>query len=482
MKTIMKTLILFLLLCFHLVVHAKVQLPSILGDNMVLQQQSWVKLWGKAKPDKKVKITTSWNKKSYQATVDQNGRWLTEVETPSAGGPYEITFDDGDKHKLTNILIGEVWFCAGQSNMEMPMCGFDRQPVTGTNDMIVRAKPNIPIRMYTANRKDGKRVRNLAKEPQDDCLGEWSVNSSEGVAQTSAVAYCFAKTVQEVLDVPVGIVISAWGGSRVESWISKEVFEEQFPDVDLSHLLSEKEITNPSPTPCALYNLQVAPLTNFTVKGFLWYQGESNRHNPDKYRKLMPAFVEDLRNRWGLGKLPFYFVQIAPYNYGNPDENSSAKVREAQMLNMSDIPHSGMVTTMDVGSFSSIHPGDKKTVGDRLAYWALGDAYSLKGFGYKPAVYKSMEISESKIYINFDNAPRGISPMWTQLKGFEIAGEDKNFYPADAEIETKSCRLAVSSKEVPSPVAVRYAYKNYAEPSIFGVDGIPVSPFRTDDW
>lgn len=473
------------IICFTIVtsnLYPEVQLPSILGDNMVLQQQSNVKLWGKSEPGKKVKISTSWNKKSYQVISDSNGKWLTEVETPAAGGPYEITFDDGDKLILTNILIGEVWFCAGQSNMEMPMRGFDRQPVAGTNDVIVRAKSSVPIRMYTANRKDGKRIRNLAKEPQEDCLGEWSVNSPDGVAQTSAVAYYFAHTIQEVLDVPVGIVVSAWGGSRAESWISKEVFQDQFPDVDLSHLSAEKEITNPSPTPCALYNLQVAPLTDFTIKGFLWYQGESNRHNPDEYRKLMPAFVNDLRARRNSGELPFYFVQIAPYNYGNPDDDSSAKVREVQMLNMRDIPRSGMVTTMDVGNFSCIHPENKKTVGDRLAYWALSDTYGMKGFGYKPAVYRSHEIADSKIYIDFDNAPRGISPMWTRLKGFEIAGEDKVFYPADAEIETKSCRLAVSSKQVPNPVAVRYAYKNYVEPSIFGVDGIPVSPFRTDNW
>lgn len=472
----------FSLLGFCLSVFAEVSLPSILSDNMVLQQQSKVKLWGKAVAGKTVKITTSWNKKSYRVLTDEKGKWLIEVMTPSAGGPYEITFDDGDKHKLTNILIGEVWFCAGQSNMEMPMRGFDRQPLIGANDVIVRAKPSVAIRMYTANQKDGKRIRHLAKKPQDDCLGEWCINSAENVAETSAAAYYFAQTMYEVLDVPIGIVVSAWGGSRVESWISKEVFEEQFPETDLSHLSSDEEIKNPSPTPCALYNLQIAPLTNFTIKGFLWYQGESNRHNPETYRKLMPAFVSDLRSRWYLGELPFYFVQIAPYNYGNPDENSSAKVREAQMFNVQDIPHSGMVTTLDAGNISCIHPGDKKTIGNRLAYWALGDAYGLKGFGYKPAIYKSMEIVESKIYINFDNASHGISPMWTQLQGFEIAGEDKVFYPANAEIETKSCRLAVSSEQVPNPVSVRYAFKNYVEPSIFGIDGIPVSPFRTDEW
>lgn len=479
MNTILKTTFLFLFFASALFVSAEVQLPSILGSNMVLQQQSNVKLWGKAEPDKKLKISVSWNKKVYQATTGQDGKWLVEVATPAAGGPYEITFDDGNKLKLTNILIGEVWFCSGQSNMEMRMQGSDRQPIAGSNDVIVRAKPSQPIRMYTANRK---RIRHSADKPQENCTGEWSENFPENVANTSAVAYFFARTIQEVLDVPIGIVVSAWGGSTVEAWMSREILEEQFPAIDLTHLTTGEDIKNPSTTACALFNLQVAPLTNFAIKGFLWYQGESNRHNSDEYRKLMSAFVSDLRGRWDMGELPFYYVQIAPYRYENPDGDDAPKIREAQMLNMRDIPRSGMVTTMDVGNLVCIHPENKKAVGDRLAYWALGDTYRLKGFGYKPATYKSMEIIDSKIYVKFDSAPRGLSPMRTQLKSFEIAGEDKVFYPANAEVEMTSHRVSVCSEDVPNPVAVRYAFKNYAEPSIFGIDGIPASPFRTDDW
>ena len=177
-----------------------------------------------------------------------------------------------------------------------------------------------------------------------------------------------------------------------------------------------------------------------------------------------------------------YYVQIAPFNYEGADGLSAAKLREAQTMNLKDIPNSGMVTTLDVGHPVFIHPLNKEVVGSRLALWALGDTYGLKGFSYKPAIYKSMEKVDNKIYISFDNSPRGLFPMWTQLKGFEIAGEDKVFRPANAEIETKTARLAVSSPEVPKPVAVRYAYKNYVKPGLFGLDGIPPAPFRTDDW
>ena len=460
---------------------AEIKLPTILGDNMVLQQQSVVKLWGHANPNSAIKVKTSWNEKNYSAKSDNKGNWLLTVETPAAGGPYEIIFSDGQEKTIKNILIGEVWFCSGQSNMEMPMKGFDRQPVSNTNDIIAKANPKTPIRMYTTDSEDGKWVRQFSKQAQPDCKGRWMENTSENVANTSAVAYFFAQYIQEVLDVPVGLIVSSWGGSHLEAWMSREALS-PFEYVDLSLLDNNNEIKNPTATPSVLYNAKIAPLTNFSIKGFLWYQGESNRHNPDQYLQLMPAFVKDLRTKWDVGEFPFYFVEIAPFNYEGGDGTSAAKFREVQLRNMKDIPSSGMVTTLDIGHPVFIHPTDKRTVGSRLAYLALAKTYNRKGFGYATPVYNSMEIAGTKIYINLDYAPEGIYPMWTSLKGFEIAGEDRIFYPAKAEIETESCRLAVSSPEVPHPVAVRYAYKNYVEPSIFSVYNIPVAPFRTDNW
>lgn len=479
MKHLISTLS-FLILLFS-PLGARVKPASVIGDNMVLQQQAHVKLWGEARKNSTVTVKTSWDGKTYTSRTDATGQWLLTVSTPAAGGPYEITISDGEVLTLKNILIGEVWFCSGQSNMEMPMRGFDRQTMQGGNDVIARAKAKTPIRMFIMDSKDGKWLRQFSKTPQTNCFGEWVENTPENVAETSAVAHYFASYLQEVLEVPVGLIISTWGGSKVEAWMSREAIA-PFSDIDLSILDNDVEVKNPTVTPCVLYNAKIAPLTNFAIKGFLWYQGESNRDNADQYANLMPAFVKDLRQRWNVGEFPFYFVQIAPYDYEGADGTSAARLREAQARNMKDIPNSGMVTTLDIGNPVFIHPVDKKTVGDRLAYWALGHTYGLKGFGYAPPMYKSMEKVDQKIYINFDYAPRGLCPMWTSLDGFEIAGEDKVFYPAFAEIETKSCRLAVSSDKVPNPVAVRYAYKNYIEPSIFSIQGIPVAPFRTDNW
>jgi len=460
---------------------AKVILPFILGSNMVLQQKTTAKLWGWSKANSKISITTSWDKKQYRSMSDSKGNWLLEVNTPAAGGPFQITISDGESILLDNILIGEVWLCSGQSNMEMPMSGFDRQPLKGANNVIAKAKANTPIRLFTTDSKDGKWVRQFNKKPQVDCQGQWLENTPENVANISAAAYYFARYVQEVLEIPVGIIVSSWGGSGVEPWMSREAIE-PFKEINLSILDNDTVVNRPNATPCVLYNAKIAPLINFAIKGLLWYQGESNRKNADLYAKLMPAFVNDLRTKWNIGQFPFYFVQIAPFNYESADSTSAARLREVQLQNLNDIPNSGMVTTMDIGHPKFIHPVDKETVGERLALWALGATYGRKGFVYAPPLYKSMEIKEKKIYINFKNAERGISPMFTDLKGFEIAGEDKVFYAAKAEIETTTTRLVVWNEKINNPVAVRYAYKNYVEAGIFGLSGIPVAPFRTDNW
>lgn len=476
----LKIISLFFLSLFSIFSQAKIILPAILGNNMVLQQQTNVKLWGQADKKATVKIVTSWDKKVYKAMSDENGNWQTQVSTPVAGGPYSISIADDEKLILNNILIGEVWFCSGQSNMEMPMKGFDRQPLKGTNTIIAKANPKTPIRMFTTDSKDGAWVRQFSKQPQTDCKGEWLDNSPANVSNISAVGYFFANYVQEVLKIPVGIIVSTWGGSRVEPWMSREAIA-PFKEIDLSKLDDNTPLED-SDIPCVLYNAKIAPLTQFTIKGFLWYQGESNRDNVNLYAKLMPAFVKDLRSKWNIGEFPFYFVEIAPFAYDGVDGLSAPRMREVQLQNMKDIPRSGMVTTLDIGSPNFIHPMDKETVGTRLAWWALADTYGRTGFGYKAPIYKSLEISGNKIYINVDNAEQGLCPMWTELKGFEIAGKDKVFYPAKAEIETNTCRLAVSSEKVSEPVAVRYAYKNYAEASVFNIYGLPLVSFRTDNW
>ncbi len=465
-------LIIALLFVTTLSLSAKVKLPSVLGNNMVLQQQTNVKLWGEALPSAKVAICTSWNHKTYNVRSDSAGKWLANIQTPVAGGPYLITISDGEKLILKNILIGEVWFCSGQSNMEMPVKGFDKQPVDGSNDVIAKAKPEIPIRMFTVK-------RNSSKTLLSDCQGSWEENNSMAVANTSATAYFFGRYLQEVLNVPVGLVISDWGGSKIEAWIGRDVLG-SFKEVNLSHLDDSAQVESPNQRGCMLYNAMVYPLLNFTIKGAIWYQGESNLSNPELYERLMPAFVSELRNDWKLGNFPFYYVQIAPFSYENPNGLVSAKLREAQLKCMSLIPNSGMAVTLDAGLKNGIHPCQKEKVGNRLAYWALAKTYGREGFSYAGPVYKSMEIKENTIYLSFE-AAGGISPLEEEIPNFEVAGNDKIFYPAHAIVEN-SGKLKVVSDQVSSPVAVRYGFKNYIVGGLFDGYGLPASSFRTDNW
>jgi sialate O-acetylesterase len=480
-----KYLLILTLTFFSIALYAKVTLPSVLNDNMVLQQQTLVKLWGNAKANTAVVVKTSWDNQSYTTHSDNLGEWLLTVKTSAAGGPYEISFKDNEETVLKNILIGEVWFCSGQSNMEIPMKGFNREPVIGAHDVIVQAKPLTPIRLFIMDSKDGDWVRQVSKEPQKDCIGSWRENTPESVGDASAVAYFFGKYLQETLNVPVGLIISSRGGSKVEAWMSKESLT-PFKEVDISHLSAKEPIDPEAPNlACVLYNSKIAPLINYPIKGFIWYQGESNSDNPVLYRQLMTVFVKDMREKWNLGEFPFYYVQIPQLNSGRKNGNTPLRPRisEAQLLNMQDIPNSGMVVALDVADSTTVHPGNKEPVGKRLAYWALAETYKLKGFEPCGPLYQSIEIIDNKIQVNFDKAQRGFWPRRAEgLKGFEIAGEDRVFYPATAETGSANSVLLVHSPDVPKPVAVRYAFSYAKEANLAGMNGIPASPFRTDNW
>lgn len=470
MKTKLFLLSVFLFSC--LFIQAQIKVASILGDNMVMQRNTQVKIWGKAKPGEKLLITTGWNKAQTSVTSDSKGEWIAKVKTTEAGGPYTITISSPkEKVTLKNILLGEVWLCSGQSNMEMPIAGFGNQPINGSNDLLVDAD-NDNIRLFT--------VKKLAIATlQDTCSGKWAVASAESVAQFSAVGYLYAKQLQQKLKVPVGVINSSWGGTRIEPWMNKESIA-QYPEA-FTRSTQEKVAVNQRAT--NLYNGMIAPIINFAIKGAIWYQGESNIGDYKEYAALMAGMVSGWRKDFGVGEFPFYYVQIAPYSYGNSKSISSALQRDEQLKALSLIPNSGMASTIDIGEEKCIHPAEKLTVGKRLAYWAFAETYGFKGVNYKSPVYNNISVKDSVAYITFDNVVNGLNSFGKEVEGFEIAGADKVFFPAKMST-FKQNQVLVWAPQVKAPVAVRYCFYNFLPTKgfLYNTAGLPVLSFRTDSW
>nr|WP_315422899.1 sialate O-acetylesterase [uncultured Pedobacter sp.] len=469
-------LLIFLNLACGLVASATVKPASIFTDHMVLQQQNNVAIWGWAKPSTRVKINTSWNKQNYTVTADQRGKWKVKVSTPSAGGPYEMELNDGEKLVLTDILIGEVWFCGGQSNMEMPMKGFKSQPVIGSNEVILKSA-NKNIRLYTVPRSS------MIERQENSKPSDWKLAAPETVSNFSATAYYFGSLLSEMLNVPVGIINDSYGGSTIEAWMSPEDLK---PYTEIKIPSKGDSIKEMSRTPTTLYNGMLYPVIGYGIKGAIWYQGESNYERPDRYEDLFPAMVSSWRKNWDNGEFPFYYAQIAPYNYAQLPPNhiggkyNSAYLREAQRKSLTKIPNSGMAVLLDIGEEKSIHPANKKQGGQRLAYLALAQTYGIKGFGFASPNYESLTVEKNTAVVKFQNVTNGLTSFGKELSLFEIAGTDQKFYPAKATIKGSSIR--VSAPEVKVPVAVRYAFKDFVTGDLFGNDGLPVSSFRTDNW
>ena len=460
--SIITLLVSFLLLTGK--IQARITMPSLFSDGMVLQQQNLVAIWGSSdRKQQRITVKPSWSNKEYTTVSDDLGRWKMKLETPVYGGPYNIEVSDGETVRLSNILIGEVWLCSGQSNMDMRMGGRYDEPVIGSLDAIVTSR-NSQIRMFTV---DGK----MDSIPLADCEGRWQEASSETVPDFTAVGYFFACKLNSVLGVPVGIIHASYGGSRVEAWMSKESIE---PYKDL------QEVRNGS----ILYNGMLSPVIGYGIRGCLWYQGEANIDAPDLYTQLFPALVNDWRRQWKIGEFPFYYAQIAPFNYNKGEEKgkNSAFLREAQMKCLRYIPSSGMIVLTDVGDAHTIHPMEKETVGNRFAYLALGRTYGKKGFPVTGPLYRSMKVEGNKIILSFDEIGKGLTTFRRPFTGFEIAGEDRIFHPADARLGEGAQTVVVSNPEVKHPVAVRYAFKDYVEGCLFNMSGLPASSFRPDNW
>lgn len=461
---------------------AKVELPSVIGSDMVLQRNDTVALWGKAAPGAKVRIATGWNGKKYSVTADADGRWNGRVPTGDAGGPYRIVFSDGrgSDTVLDNVLLGEVWLCSGQSNMEMPVCGDATQPAEGSYEAL-RSVRNYPdIRMFTVPRAD-------SETPLDSCGGKWLTATPENVAHFSAVAYYFGRTLEDFIDVPVGLIATSYGGSSIEAWMTEERIK-SVEGADLEAAYSGKLVRE---KPQRLWNAMLKPIMPFTARGFIWYQGEANLDRHADYAGMQEAMIALWREAWNRPEMPFYITQIAPFAYGgNPDDKRLPQLIEAQWKAAKNTPHCAVAATTDVGNRDCIHPAKKREVGERLAWLALKNDYGIKGLPAPAPTFLRMEPhGDGELLLFFSNVNATDSFVYydndgaLEIGGFEIAGEDKVFYPAKVKTNVWSNKIYLSSPMVPKPVAARYAYRNFdAKANLHTNYGQPVPPFRTDDW
>ena len=455
--------------CF-LAMNAKVRLPNFFSDNMVLQQKTTCKLWGWAEPFKKVMVLTSWDKESHAVTARWDGYFSVNVKTPEAGGPYTICFRDGETVMLNNVLIGEVWICSGQSNMEMQMKGFKQQPVEGTTEELLRCKDQ-ELRLFTVK-------RHASLTPVDDVTGHWDEANAASVRDFSATAYYFGRALRQTLGVPVGLIVTSWGGSACEAWMQADWLR-AFPKVQQT--ITEEDVKKlQQRCPTALYNGQLRPLIGYTMKGAIWYQGEDNVPRYDFYAPLLARMVQGWRDDWKQGDFPFYYCQIAPYDYSLIGWKGSELLREQQMKAETMIPNARMAVLMDAGLAYGIHPRKKRQAGERLALLALSNTYEVKGLP-DFAVYKGVTFQNDTCVVAFDR-----SKEWVYFEhgptseNFEVAGQDRVFHPA-TKVWVSRNRVYVKSDQVKEPVAVRYAFKDWAEGDLMH-DGLPVSSFRTDDW
>lgn len=448
--------------------HAAVTLPSVIGDSMVLQRDREVPIWGWDDPG--TTVTVKLGDAEVSAKADGEGRWLVNLPAMKAGGPHTLTITGTDTKTVKDILVGEVWLCSGQSNMEWSVSASD-------NPAEEAAAANYP------NIRHIKIPHVPAATPQSNVPSDgWKVCTPETVPAFTAVGYFFGRELHKELDVPIGLIGSNWGGTRIEPWTPPEGFQhvpalkniadnlDKYPEKN-----AEGNINHQSPL--ALYNGMIAPLVPYAIRGAIWYQGESNNGEGMLYHEKMKALIDGWRTIWNDEELPFYFVQLAPFHYGG-DQTRLPGIWEAQAATLS-VPNTGMAVTVDIGNITDIHPRNKQDVGKRLALWALAQTYGREGIVYSGPLFKSAEVEGDKIRIEFDHVGGGLVSRDDQpLSHFQIAGEDGNFVEAQAEIDGES--VVVSAASVKEPKHVRFGWHEEAEPNLSNKDGLPASPFRTD--
>jgi sialate O-acetylesterase len=476
-------------------VRAELQLPALFSDNMVLQQGVPVTLWGWAGDGETVTVKFRGQQVSTRA---HNLKWSVTLRALKAGGPEVLTIATKQRTvELTNVLVGEVWLCSGQSNMQFPL----RNAFQAEAD--IAAATNALLRLFVV-----PRVK--ADAPSVRIQSAWTVCSPDTAAPFSAVGYYFGRDLQAARQVPVGLIQSDWGGSPAEVWMSREALEindryranileagdeawqryqAAMVEYKVEKALAERDgqkFEKGPPRfgwrPTELYNGMIAPLIPCAIKGAIWYQGESNAGRAEQYRALFPDLIRNWRRDWGQNDFPFLCVQLAPWMAirDEPQESAWAELREAQLLATKALPRVGMAVITDVGDPQDIHPKKKQPVGARLALAARAIAYGEK-IEYSGPIYRDMKVADGKIILRFDHVGQGLEARDGELKGFAICGEDRKFVWARAEIRPDNT-VVVSSPEVPKPVAVRYGWADCPVVNLWNKDGLPASPFRTDDF
>jgi sialate O-acetylesterase len=485
-----------------------VKLPAIFGSHMVLQQGLSDRVWGTADAGEEVTVALAGQKKTAQAGPD--GKWSVTLDPLGAGGPYTMTIKGRNEIKLDDVLVGEVWVCAGQSNMQWD--------VNAANDpdleLLAARFPNI--RLISVPQVG-------TQDPQSDFNGQWEACTPESARSFSAVGFFFGRQLHQTLGVPVGLIDDAWGGSACEAWIRRdrlaaderyqplmarwEEIEKRFPDdmaayqVKLAEwqAIAEKAKSEgqqpPQPPanpegnmrgnqrPANIYNGVLKPTIGYGIRGVIWYQGETNAGRAYQYRDLFPLMISSWREEWGIGDFPFYWVQLADFmaEKSEPTDSSWAELREAQTMTMDKLPNAGEAVIIDIGEGQDIHPRNKQDVAKRLARWALARDYGIDVPYHSPR-YKSMEKSDAKIVLTFDYVAAGLKSFDVpEVRGFAIAGDDKKFVWAQAKIIGND-KIEVSSDQVKEPVAVRYAWADNPVCNVYSRNGLPLTPFRTDDW
>lgn len=489
---------------------AAIKLPAIFGNHMVLQQNQPDRIWGWAEPGEQLVVTFA--EQTHETKAGADGKWQVTLQPLPAGGPHVLTIRGSETITLNDVLVGEVWICSGQSNMAWAV------QQSNDADLEIRTANFPQIRLISVPQVG-------TQEPQTDFQGQWKVCSPETVGDFSGVGYFFGRQLHQTLHVPIGLIDNAWGGSACEAWIRRDLLaaderyqpllerwagieknydhekamaqfrqqQEAHRDAVAKAKAEGKQPPQPprppqnllrgNARPANIYNGVLKPTIGYGIRGAIWYQGESNAGRAYQYRELFPLMIRSWREEWQQGDFPFYWVQLADFRMEKPqpEESDWAELREAQTMTMERLPRTGQAVIIDAGEAQDIHPRNKQVVAMRLARWALAKDYGLS-LAHRSPQYESLSVEGGKVRIKFAHVGSGLKAFdVAELQGFAVAGADRKFVWASGKVIADD-QVEVSSPDVAEPVAVRYAWADNPVCNLYSKEGLPVTPFRSDDW